>query len=232
MTSLTPGGWVTITVNVKNEGGVADVMTVQIGLPTNPSLSDVQILPTDISAGAVYYPAGSTLAAGYHQYTVTSKYAIVEAAYQNWPAGYEGTFSIKVKVPDKDTFTFDVKSVARSGSTWISDPASGMVDQQDEYVESYLILKRFTATVVGGGTTEVPISITNYARYPNRMTQPSMVVTSFVVGYGGFNGTIEALNLPLTISPGTTGTLRIKVSPSSACATGTYDISYQVLGTP
>lgn len=228
--SVTPGEWVTITVKAKNEGDVAaGVMTIHIGLPTNPSESDVEILPSDMSSYARYYPAGSKLCAGYGERYITSKYAIVEVDYPNWPPGYEGTLSVKVRLPEEDNFVFDVKSITQNGNFLDWYPKSGMIDQQAEYVLSYILLRKFTVTK---SEQEIAIPIKNDERYPYKNTQPTVTVETFKVDdYGGFIGDVEATNLPLTINPGETGNLNVHVKSSMTTLQGEYVITYSVSGT-
>jgi hypothetical protein len=194
----------------------------------------VVIVSTDLNLGAKVYEPGSELWAGYGQYKIVSKYLIVEGAHENWGNGLKRYLTIKVKFPDTDTVAFDVKSVAGGAGTITYDPASGMIDQQDEYVRPYLWFRKFKVSVMPGGTvSDVPILITNHNRYPYKKTQPSMTAENFLVAdYGGFKGTITATNLPLSISPGSTGTLKIKVSAASDCPLDTYTIKYIVTGSP
>lgn len=235
--SISPGNWVTMEVRATNDGDEAYEQTMHIGLPFNPPQSDVKIRSTNLD-NVTIYPAGSSLKAGYGQYQITSKYLIVHGYHLNWKEGEERYLIIDVKFPDVDTCTFEIKSVAcawnGTGWEWTYHPSSGMIDQQDEYVNPYLILRKFQVSVLPGGTTpEISISVTNYNRYPYKKMQPSITVESFsVLDYGGFKGSITATNLPLTISPGSTGTIKIKVSAASDCPFGTYSVIYEISGTP
>lgn len=231
--SIKPGDWITVTVKARNDGGTAKWMTIHIGLPFNPPTSDVVIVSTDLDSAKVY-PPGSEMWAGYGSYKIKTKYVIVEGYTENWKKGVEKTLTIKVKFPDTDTVAFDLKTAAEGAGQFKYYPTSGMIDQQDEYVLPYLILRKFTVTVTQGGTAEPsPIRIINHRRYPYKKTQPSMRVEEFVVeDYGGFKGKITATNIPFTIAPGETGELKLKVSAASDCPTGTYTIRYYVRGSP
>jgi len=231
--SIAPGDWITITVQAKNEGGEATEMYIQVGLPFDPPVSDIQIVYTDCEHSKIY-PKGSDVWAGYGSYKITTKYPIVEAWDAPWPAGYTRTLKFKVKMPDVDTLTFDVKTTGYGAGVWKYDPSSGMVDQQDEYVRPYLILSKFEVSVAPGGPSqEVEIPIINHNRHPYKKAQPSITVTSFdVTDYGGFTGTISPVSLPSNIPPGSTGIIKISVSAPSTHPTGTYTIQYRVKGTP
>lgn len=232
--SITPGDWVTLTVKAINNGGTAEWQTIHIGLPFNPSTSDIQIVSSDLSNPyPKIYPPGTVLPASYGAYSVTSKYVMVEGAASPWPSGAIRYITIKVKFPDTSTCAFDIKSVAKKGDR--PDPNSGMIDQQDEYVKPYLILRKFTVSVRLGESKIVEIPIINHARTVTaRVTQPSIVVTSFIVtDNGGFKGTITATNLNLNIPAGSTGLLKVNVAPSADCPENTsYTIKYKVSGTP
>jgi hypothetical protein len=237
-TFLEPGGWVTITVRAVNDGpDTAPFQTIHIGLPFDPPSSDVVIVSTDLSEGAKVYPKGSTLSVLYGRGQVTSKYPIVEGLQKNWPPGTIKTLVVKVKLPDVDTVAFDIKTVAADASWNVLRyyPSSGMVDQQGEYVSTYLLLRKFAVSLPPGGTADVNVNIVNHNRYPpsGAPAQPSMKVDSFTVtDYGGFKGSITALNLGLSISPGSTNTLKVRVSAASDCPRGTYTIQYKVSGSP
>ena len=232
--SITPGAWVTITVRAKNNGGVADRQAILIGLPCNTLTSDIQISSHDLSEINGPIPPNTEIYAGYGAYKIKSKYILIEGNRYNWGTNEEHYITIKVKFPDTDTFAIDVKTIAFGAGTIKYDPASGMVDQQDEYVKVYLIFKKFTISVGPGGTNDANILITNHVRtVSGKVTQPSLVVNTFTVtNSGGFSGTIQAINLPLTIAPGTTGTLKVRVNTPSTHPLGTYTIQYKVSGTP
>jgi hypothetical protein len=231
--SITPGDWVTLTVKAINNGGTAEWQTIHIGLPFTYSTDDIQIVSSDLSNPyPIVYPPGTKLPAAYGAYSITSKYVMVEGAASPWPGGAMRYITIRVKFPDISTCAFDIKTVAKKGDR--SDPNSGMVDQQDEYVKTYSILKKFTVSVRPGESKVVEIPITNHARtVSGKVTQPSMVVTGFVVtNDGGFKGTITATNLNLNIPAGSTGLLKINVAAAQGCPENTYVIKYKVNGTP
>lgn len=239
--SITPEYWVTVTVEAVNDAGTSGpgYGHIHIGLPWHTwdpiSIGDVLILDHNFNDYCERFAPGSELGGGYGQYKITSQYTMVEGGHKDWTTETL-RLSIRVKIPDTDTVAFDVKSVAHGAGEYRYDPNSGMIDQQDEYVRPYLILRKFTVSVAPGGTAqEVSISIINHGRSPSKKTQPSMTVPTdgfTVTNWGGFSGTIEATNLPLAISPGTTGTLKISVSAPSTHPLGTYTIQYKVSGTP
>lgn len=234
---ITPGEWVTITVKVTNDGpDTAPIQTIHIGLPFDPPTSDIQIVSTDLSEGAKIYPKGSTLYTLYGSgATITSKYPIVEGEQKNFTRGAIRTLTIRVKFPNTTTVAFDVKTVAATADWKVigKDPSSGMVDQQGEYVRTYLILSAFTVTMGQTDVKDIAIPITHHNRYPpSGVSQPSMVLNRFeIIDSGGFKGSITPLNIPLTISPGSTANLMIRVS-TSGHPSGTYTITYKVSGTP
>lgn len=232
-----PGSWLTIRVNVTNEGpDTAPIQTIHIGLPFDPPSSDIQIVYTDLSDGAQIYPKGSTIWARGQE--IKAKYPIIEGWQIPMPKGLVRTLVIRVRIPENiSVIAFDVKTVACDESWKIinSDPKSGMIDQQGEYVYSYLIFRKFAVSISPGQSKDIDIDITNYNRYPPSWagSQPSMKVESFsVIDYGGFKGSITALNLGLTIPPGSTGKLTVRVTAASDCPGGTYIIKYKVTGSP
>lgn len=233
--SIDPGNWVTIRVKATNDGpDNAPIQTIHIGLPFDPPDSYSQFVATDMDSWQKYKKGDTIWVAGEEK---TAKYPFFEGYEDPWTTGYTRYLTIKVKFPDIDSVVFDVKTVACDEDWNVigRDPTSGMKDQQGEYVHPYLILRKFTATVAPTGTQEVEISITNHNRQPYVGTQPSMTVTSFsVTNYGGFNtakGSITATNIPFTITPSSTGTLRIKITTSNH-PRGTFNIEYKVSGTP
>lgn len=236
--SIEPGAWVEIKVWVTNDGpGTAPIQTIHIGLPFDPPSSDIQIVSTDLSEGAKIYPKGSLLGGPYG--SITTKYPIVEGYHKNWGPGLTRTLTIKVKFPDTDTVAFDIKTVAcdEKWNVLARDPKSGMLDQQGEYVRPYLVLRKFTVSVLTTGTVEVPVKIINHNRYvPSAAgTQPSIRVDTFdITDWGGFDktkGSITATNKGLTIAPGSVGTLYIRITTSEHPA-GTYTIGYTISGAP
>jgi len=232
---IEPGAWVTLTVMVTNDGpDTVPIQTVQIGLPFDPPISDVEIVSTDLNWGAEKYPKGSLLGSQYGN--ITSKYPIVEGWQRNFVKGDIRTLKIRVKFPDASMVTFDVKTVACTEDWTIitSDPKSGMVDQQGEYTRPYLILKKFSITMAPTDSVDVSIPIINRNRYPPKgaPSQPNIVVQTFTVtDKDGFDGAISAVNLPLTVKPGETATLKVRVSTSNH-PRGTYTISYKITGSP
>lgn len=235
--SITPGDWVTVTIKATNDGPDAvPLQTLHVGLPFDPPSADIQIVSTDLSGGAKIYYKGDTIwipGVG----AKPAKYPIVEGWQENFSPGTVRTLQIKVKFPDADTVTFDVKTVAcdKNWNVIARFPSSGMIDQQGEYVKPYLILRKFSVAIAPTGSLEVDVKITNHNRQPYVGTQPSMSVDSFsVTNYGGMDASkvsISASNLGLVIGPGESKVLKIKIT-TSGHPIGTFTIEYSVSGSP
>lgn len=229
--NIEPGNWVTVTIRGKNTGpDTAPYQTLHIGLPFDPASGDIQFVGTDLPNSQLYKKGDTINVPGQGQ--KTAKYPFYEGYAQNWPKDTVHYLSIQVKMPDSDTITFDFKSVAcdQNWNVIGRDPTSGMIDQQGEYVRFHLIWRKFTIYIAPTSTQEFDIPIIEHNRNPYVGSQPSMVVNTFTAA-PPTGMTIVATNLPLTISPGNTGKVHIKVT-TSGVSSGTYPIPYTLSGTP
>jgi len=232
--TIEPTGWVTVTIRATNDGpDTAPYQTLHIGLPFDPPPSDIQLVGHDLTYQKLYQKGVDTLNVP-GQGQKLAKYPVWEGYVQNWPKNAIHYLTIKVKMPDIDTITFDFKSMAcdQNWNVIGRDPTSGMIDQQGEYVRFHLIWRKFTISIAPTGTQTFDIAIINHNRSPYAGTQPSITVTGLTVtNNGGFVGPITPTNLPLTISPGSTGRVNVRVT-STGQSSGNYPIQYKLSGTP
>jgi len=231
---IVPGSYAEITVRVRNDGGEANWQTISISFPQNPK--DISIVSHDLNLAKIYW-SGEEVWAGYGTKKVRLVYPSAEGSKGPWPGGETHYVKVKVKPESTGEFTFYVKSVAGrqpDGRAVSWDPASDRKDQQDEYVYVYTISVRvntptigsFKVTLDSGTSTEVDVSVSN----SNPVT---IKVTAFAVtDWGGFRGSVTAVNLPLDIAASSVGYVRVRISANSDCPYGTYTIRFKLSGTP
>ena len=137
------------------------------------------------------------------------------------------------------TFTFTFTPYTGSGTyyiayyvyTWLPGPQKW--ELTDHYVWGYTLIvniklpeiSSFTVSVSKGGVVTTSITINN----PNYF---DIKVTSFIItDYNGFNGKIEATNLPLVVGHGETKEISLKITDYGS-SPGTYTIKFKLSGTP
>lgn len=211
--SITPGDWVTITIKITNDGPVvAPYQTIHLGLPHNPEPSDIQILYADLDLGTEIYPAGSTLGGPYGP--IKSFYTIIEGIEEDLEPGQVRTLVVKVRIPDRDSLWFDIKTVACDKSWKILNvyPKTGLVDQQGEFVETYVLVRYNSVIVEGGKWNMTRIAISNPDRH-SPLPQPEITISSIeIVEEDAFPGSITPLNIPINLAPGMSSLIELNVT--------------------
>jgi hypothetical protein len=164
---------------------------MQISFPDNLSISDIQILSSDLSSHPELYPSGSTLGKNYGNGTVTAIYPVVEGDDRPWNGGENHYLEVRVRPEKTGAFTFYVKTVA-ADSNWkvqAYDPGSGTRDQQNEYVNVYsftVVPVTQTATTITSIMTSTPSTtthglVTSTVKIPTPTIPLSPVTTIIII---------------------------------------------------
>jgi hypothetical protein len=131
------GDTATITVDGKNDGIAAKEGDLQISFPSITDKSKVTDT-SDISVATV--GKGDIIWANYGKSHISALYVLVDAYKLPWSNGEQHYLAVTVTPTATGNFQFLVKlNMQNSSNQWISDPSSGMVDQQNEFVYSYNI---------------------------------------------------------------------------------------------
>jgi hypothetical protein len=138
---ITLGETLSISVTGTNTGDRADMQIVSIGFPDLANGTDIEVVRHGFRQSPLLVERGDPVSGNYSGVTeVTAQYPSIEAFSRPWEAG--STYSIDLQVtPDADgDFAVYVKSVAFPHS-WDGAhyPREGIVDYQQEFVESYLV---------------------------------------------------------------------------------------------
>jgi len=133
------GNWVTITIEVINEGGDADWQSIAVSFPDNPSTSNIEIVEHNLNKAEAFAPNDKEV--GYRYGTGKRKlsYPLVEAECAPWKKGETHRLVVKVKPETTGMLTFYVKTVAEKAGQYTYDPSSGDTDQQQECVKTYTV---------------------------------------------------------------------------------------------
>ncbi len=134
----TLGQRINIFVEADNIGSAAQGSSLRMSFPT--AASSIQILGTDFSTAAVYWP-GQTIDGCYGGCVVTLTYPAIVAGQYDLPAGSSRYLNLTVTPSQAGNFTFYVNYDLRDYNwIWYHDPAtSGFQDERYEYVYTYVI---------------------------------------------------------------------------------------------
>ena len=137
------GQALTISVTGTNNGEDADMQIVSVGFPNLTTTDNIKILKHDFDQTPILIAPGDLLSSEYSDTadsSVLAQYASIEAFNRPWEAGKTYTAEIEVIPKTEGRFVVFIKSVALP-HTWEQAhyPQDGTVDQQKEFVETYLV---------------------------------------------------------------------------------------------
>ena len=135
------GDTLMISISGTNKGDMADMQIVSIGFPNLTASSDIEVLRHDFRQTPFVIERGDEVGSGYTGANVVlAQYPSIEAFSRPWEKGAIYTVDLKVEPQVDGKFVVFVKSVAFP-HTWDSAhyPREGLVDYQQEFVESYSI---------------------------------------------------------------------------------------------
>ena len=120
---------------------MADMQIVSVGFPNLTASSEVEVLRHDFRQTPFVIERGDGVGSGYTgSNTVLAQYPSIEAFSRPWERGATYTVDLQVEPKTDGRFVVFVKSVAFP-HTWDSAhyPNAGLVDYQQEFVESYYV---------------------------------------------------------------------------------------------
>jgi len=136
--SVTLGGYFDITLTVTNLAGSDVSQTAQLSFPS--AISSIQVMSSDMSASI--HNSGSTVNGCYSSCTVTTSYPFAEGS-ASFATGQTHYITARVYPSQAGQFQVNYKTVAlvygSSGYASDWDPSSGSTDQQQEYVNSFML---------------------------------------------------------------------------------------------
>ena len=136
------GQQIEIRVSATNNGDDADAQTVSVAFPNITSAGKITVVSQDFLQRPILISMGTPVAANYSagEQTVAAKYAAIEAQSWPWEKGKTYTLELRASPQSPGTFVILVKSVALPHNGQMANyPESGVLDQQDEYAQPYLV---------------------------------------------------------------------------------------------
>jgi hypothetical protein len=135
------GETLTLSVSGTNGGDTADMQIVSVGFPNVTAGSDVRVLEHDFAQTPFTVERGDGVGSGYTGTSaVVAQYPSIEAFSRPWDADASYTIDLEVTPANDGRFVVFVKSVAFPHS-WDGAhyPRQGLVDYQQEFVESFSV---------------------------------------------------------------------------------------------
>jgi hypothetical protein len=130
-----------ISVTGVNHGDMADMQIVSIGFPNLTASSEVELLGHNFRQAPITVNRGDPVGSQYTgTETISAQYPSIEAFSRPWDEGQQYNVELRVKPQAEGSFVILVKSVAFP-HTWDGAhyPREGLVDYQNEFVESYSV---------------------------------------------------------------------------------------------
>lgn len=137
------GGEFSIRVSAANRGEPADLQLVSVAFPNATRADIITVNSHNFKQSPfVIEPGGDEIAAGYTAVaSVVPSYPAVEAISRPWEPGEAYNIDLSVRPESEGRFVVFVKAVGLPhNGDQAHYPASGIIDQQSEYVDVYEVM--------------------------------------------------------------------------------------------
>lgn len=141
--TITLGSEFSLRIGAANQGDPADLQLVSVAFPNATRTDVVTINDHNFKQTPFFIRPGDEIGAGYTgtQRLVVAGYPAVEAISRPWEPGETFNIDLSVRPESEGRFLVFVKAVGLPhNGDQAHYPGSGVIDQQDEYVEVYEVM--------------------------------------------------------------------------------------------
>jgi hypothetical protein len=137
--SITLGNEFSIRVSAANRGEPADLQLVSIAFPNATGIDVAMVMDHNFKQLPLFIERGDPIASGYTGIqNIAAGYPAIEAISRPWEPGEAYNIELSVRPESEGRFVVFVKAVGLPhNGDQAHYPATGILDQQNEYVDVY-----------------------------------------------------------------------------------------------